>query len=45
MVNIVYHDALLAGGVVFERVGQPSKFSAEKHLFCMLFQQIIQCAF
>ena len=28
MVNIVYHDALLGGGVVFDQVGQPSKFSA-----------------
>ena len=42
MVYIVYHDVFVGGAVVFDRVGQLSEFSVWKHLFSILYQQIVQ---
>ena len=42
MICIVYHDAFVGGAVVFDRVGQLSEFAVWQHLFCILYQQIIQ---
>ena len=39
---IVYHDVFVDGAVVFDQVGQPSEFAVSQHLFCILYQQIVQ---
>ena len=42
MVYIVYNDVFVGGGVGFDRVGKRSEFAIWEHLFCILYQQIVQ---
>ena len=42
MVHIAYHDISVGGAIVFDRVGQLSEFNVWQHLFCNLYQQIVQ---
>ena len=39
--GIHYHEGFVGGAVIFDRNGQLSKFVAS-HLFCILYQQIVQ---
>ena len=45
MVYIVYHYVFVGGAVAFDRVGQLSDFAQWEHLFCILYQQIVQWGF
>ena len=42
MVHIAYDDISVGGAIVFDQVGQLSEFNVWQHLFCHLYQQIVQ---